>query len=111
MRRDGERTIEMRAFVKFVIAAAFAGGFGAFASAPAQALPVATSGVDAGVVTEQAHAVRVCNRFGRCWMTFAHAHPRFYGYHRPYRYGWRRGYYGYGRHWGWRHPYYGRHWR
>jgi hypothetical protein len=101
----------MNASMKFLAAAAFACGLATLAPQPVQAMPVATSGVDAGAVTEQAHAVRMCNRFGRCWWTYAgHWHRRFYGYHRPvYRYGWRHPYYG--RHWGYRHYGWRRHWR
>jgi hypothetical protein len=98
----------MNAPVKVIAAAAFACGLSAFASQPAQAMPLATTGVDVAPLTEQAHAVRMCNRFGRCWWTYAgHFHRGFYGYRRPvYHYGWRHPY----RHYGWGRPYYGGHW-
>lgn len=107
----------MNAPVKFIITAAFASGFAALAS-NATAMPVAKVGFDTAPATEQAHAVRVCNRWGRCWWTYAGYYPRRYGYgwrgygwHNPH-YGWRHGWgrhYGYG---GWRHGYGWRgHWR
>lgn len=85
--------------VKFVVSAVFACGFAALASGPADAMPVPTTGVETAPMTEPAHVVRVCNRYGRCWMTANHGHGARYGYH---RYGWRHPYhrhYGYG----WRH--------
>ncbi|GLI91048.1 hypothetical protein [Methylocystis echinoides] len=86
--------------VKLVVSTVFACGFAALVSGPASAMPLATSGVAAAPQTEQAHVVRVCNRWGRCWMTARHFHGPRYGYgwrpyHRHYGYGWRRGY----RHW------------
>ena len=101
--------IDMNVTGRFIVAAAFACGFSALVSYPSEAMPLARTGVDAAPMTERAHAVRMCNRFGRCWWTFAgHWRRGFYGYHRPvYRYGWRR--YGW-RRYGWSRPYYGRHW-
>lgn len=88
--------------VKLAISTVFACGFAALASGPASAMPLARTGVDVAPITEEAHAARVCNRWGRCWWS-AGGHV-----HGP-RYGWRRGY-----HYGWRHPYRGgyryRHW-
>jgi hypothetical protein len=84
---------------KFIVVAAF--GFGAMALAPnaSVAMPIANVGLDTAPLTEEAHAVRVCNR-GRCWWTHAgHYHGR-YGYMaRPYYW------HGRGYHYGWRHPY------
>jgi hypothetical protein len=79
--------------VKFVISAVFACGFAALAAGSASAMPAATTGVDVAPMTENAHVVRVCNRWGRCWMTANHWHGPRYGYGRPYHrhygYGWR----------------------
>jgi hypothetical protein len=92
--------------VRFVVSAAFAGGFAMLAPSAASAMPIANVGLGAAPLTEDVHAVRMCNRWGRCWWTYAgHYHPRYYGYYRGgYRYGWHRPYYGY--RYGWRHPYY-----
>ncbi|WP_442755029.1 hypothetical protein ACNHKD_18935 [Methylocystis sp. JAN1] len=88
--------------VKIAISAAFVCGFSALASSAASAMPVANVGL--APATEEAHAIRVCNRWGRCWWSYAgHYHGRYgYGWGRPYyggyRYGWRRPYHGYGWH-------------
>ncbi|WP_457798762.1 hypothetical protein [Methylocystis sp. S23] len=87
--------------VKIAISAAFVCGFSALAAPPASAMPVANIGL--APATEEAHAVRVCNRWGRCWWSYA-GH-----YHGRYGYGWRRPYYG--PRYGWRHPGYGWHGR
>jgi hypothetical protein len=85
--------------VKYAVSAAFACGFAALLAGPAAAMPISATGIDAAPLTEQAHVVRVCNRWGRCWMTAHHGVGPRYGwarpYHRHYGYGWRRGY----RHW------------
>ncbi len=84
----------MRNDVKFAVTAAFACGFLALAPKPASAMPGARLGVDVAPAVEKAYAVRVCNRWGRCWWTYAGGYRGYYG--RPYAW---RGY-------GWRHPYY-----
>lgn len=82
--------------VKLAVSTLFACGFAALASGSASAMPASTVGVDVGPMTENAHVVRTCDRFGRCWMTARHFHGPRYGWGRPYRhYGWRRHY----RHW------------
>ncbi|QGM96676.1 hypothetical protein [Methylocystis parvus] len=78
----------MNASAKLVVCAVFACGFSALASSSASAMPVADIGL--APATEEAHAVRVCNRY-RCWWTYAgHYHGR-YGWGRGWRHGWHRG--------------------
>lgn len=102
MKKDANRMMNS---TKLVAAAAFVVGAAIFAPRSASAMPVAPVVIDAGAAIEQAHAVRRCDRWGRCWWTTAgHSHRRYgYGRHRYYghRYGWRGGrHYGYGRrHW------------
>lgn len=81
--------------VKFALAAVFVCGVAALAPGAASAMPVAKVGVDAAPLTEEVHAVRVCNRWGRCvWSYAGHMHGPRYGWrypHRHYGYGWRHG--------------------
>ena len=97
----------MMTSTKLLAAAALVIGAAAFAPRPAAALPVAPVALDAGAI-DQAHAVRRCDRWGRCWWTTAgHYHGRYGwrgGRYYGHRYGWRGGrHYGYGwhghRHW------------
>lgn len=81
--------------VKLAISTLFAGGFVALAAGAASAMPVAKVGMEAPPITEDVHAVRVCNRWGRCvWSYAGHVHGPRYGwrhpYHRHYGYGRRR---------------------
>jgi hypothetical protein len=90
----------MKTALNFLAAAALAGGVMAFAPS-ASAMPAANVGSVVAPEVDQAHAVRVCNRWGRCWWSYAgHRHGGRYGWRRPY-YGWHGGGYG------WRHPRYG----
>ncbi len=99
----------MKTPVRMAISGVFVCAFLSFAPGAASAMPVANN-VGLAPATEEAHAVRVCNRWGRCWWSYAgHYHGRYaYGWRRPV-YGWRpgwgwRGRYGYGwRGHGWRH--------
>jgi len=111
----------MNSHFKLAVAAVFICGATALAPDAASAMPVAKFTTEAAPAVEQVHAVRVCNRWGRCWWTAAgHRHGGYaYGWRRPYyhggygwhggRYGWRGGYHGgrYGR-WGGGHR---GHWR
>lgn len=86
--------------IKLVASAAFVAGVAAFAPGSASAMPVAPVAVDDTTAAEPVHAIRRCDRWGRCWWTTAgHFHGR-YGWGRPYgrpHYGWRGGrHYGYG---------------
>jgi hypothetical protein len=93
----------MNTVTKFVVSAAFACGFAALAPGAASAMPIANIGLNATPMTEEAHAVRMCNHSGRCWWTTAgHYHRGYYG--SGYRYGWRHPHYGY--RYGWRQPHY-----
>lgn len=92
----------MNAPAKVIVLAALACGVGAVAPGAASAMPVANIGIDLAPITQDVHAVRVCNRWGRCWWSAgSHYHGR-YGYRAPY----------YGYRYGWRHPHrYGYGWR
>ncbi len=77
--------------------AVFAVGACVLAPVPASAMPAANIAAQLTPAVDPVHAVRVCNRWGRCWWTYAGGFHRHYGYG-----GWNRG-------WGWRHGY--RRWR
>lgn len=105
----------MHSSFRIALTAAALCGFSAFSPNAASAMPLANVGL--APATEEAHAVRVCNRY-RCWWTYAgHYHGRYgYGWRRPYyghRYGWHGHRYGYGwRGHGWHRGYgWGGHWR
>jgi hypothetical protein len=101
----------MKTALNFFAAAALAGGVMAF-SPSASAMPAANVGSVVAPQVDQAHAVRVCNRWGRCWWSYAGHRHGGYAWRRPY-YGWRGGYAWRGRHYGYgsRHPHYGHGWR
>lgn len=89
--------------VKFAVVAAFAYGAVSMAPSAASAMPIANVGLAPAPQIEDAAAVRVCDRYGRCWWRATgpyYGRPYRYG---GYRYGWRRPY---GYHYGWRHPRY-----